>query len=301
MSQESSMIISTRVSSSTETKNCSQTEHLCRYKSSAQDEVYPAEIERFTVMIDHAVRTRDPAVNVSANMREMVGSLFNTSGNVMAVCNDTKDNHCRRGIKRGDIFKVGDLLSAANIDLDDSSISSSTNSSYRYDGIVLICEIEYSNTDNKLPFDFETIQYRYKIDVIPGAEYKVLQVIYHEYPNSRIAFDRHGIRLVFLMSGQLGYPNVQATLLQFVSGMALLSLATAIVDFLAMKVMPMRQHYRQYKYEETIDFSDLRDGLLDNEVGLKDPTINNSNTTGKNKLQTKYAPLKNDGDPARRS
>ena len=44
-----------------------------------------------------------------------------------------------------------------------------------------------------------------------------------------------------------------------VSALALLKLATTIVDLIALNLLPHKAYYRDFKYQVTKDFSDVRD------------------------------------------
>ena len=63
---------------------------------------------------------------------------------------------------------------------------------------------------------------------------------------------------MFILSGQIGRPTFQATLIQLVTSMGLLSVASIIVEMLMLYVMPLRKRYEAYKFEDTQDFTDLR-------------------------------------------
>ena len=51
-------------------------------------------------------------------------------------------------------------------------------------------------------------------------------------------------------------------LINLVAAAALIKVATTVVDLVAIKLLPQRSIYRKYKYEETLDFSDIRDGIV---------------------------------------
>jgi len=74
-----------------------------------------------------------------------------------------------------------------------------------------------------------------------------------------------GVRVIVTAEGLGKKFSILATVLQLSSGLALLSLANIVTDFLMLRVMPERDHYRKYKEELTPDFSDLRDKVQENE------------------------------------
>lgn len=68
-----------------------------------------------------------------------------------------------------------------------------------------------------------------------------------------------GYRLLVASKGTGYKTSVTAIMLQVSSGLALLSLASAVADAVMLYVLPERSHYRRYKEEMTPDFSDIRD------------------------------------------
>lgn len=79
------------------------------------------------------------------------------------------------------------------------------------------------------------------------------------YPTDRWLVNRHGIRLVFLVTGTLSKFDFTTLLIQLTTSLALYKVAVLVVDLIAIYLMPQRKHYRDYKYELTEDFSDVRD------------------------------------------
>jgi len=154
-------------------------------------------------------------------------------------------------------MKVSDILEASGISLDD--VGKSTNTT-RYDGVVIIMFIEYSNSVTSPG----TISYNYKVKTVNGAEYKIEepQRIFED-PGYLVIYNRHGIRLIYIQSGSVGRFNFLVLLISLVSGLVLVNLSTTLVDLVAMRVLPQRQLYSGYKYEKTEDFSDIRDGLIE--------------------------------------
>lgn len=86
--------------------------------------------------------------------------------------------------------------------------------------------------------------------------------------------------MLFLASGALGKFDFQTMLVQLVSALGLLSVATLVVEMCMLYCFPHRKYYNKYKvpvapcgpgpaslalhptsmqFEETIDFSDVRD------------------------------------------
>jgi len=147
-----------------------------------------------------------------------------------------------------DIVPLRTMLEAAGISsLDDVSQTNNAISS-RDDGIILMVEITYSNTWS---YSLNSIQYTYKVTQVLDTKFKVLQTLNFQNFENRTIWNRHGIRLIFLQVGELGAFDFQVMLLSFVSGLGLVTVSTAIVDVVFLRILPQHETYQEYKYEIT--------------------------------------------------
>ena len=72
------------------------------------------------------------------------------------------------------------------------------------------------------------------------AEYKGAQVTYaSSSASTREIYDRHGIRLVFTVTGKVGHYDTQTFLTQLVTSMGLFAGATVLVDKTAQCALPV--------------------------------------------------------------
>eukprot|EP01103_Thecamoeba_quadrilineata_P015851 TRINITY_DN5124_c0_g1_i2.p1 TRINITY_DN5124_c0_g1~~TRINITY_DN5124_c0_g1_i2.p1 ORF type:complete len:180 (-),score=20.89 TRINITY_DN5124_c0_g1_i2:55-594(-) len=129
----------------------------------------------------------------------------------------------------------------------------------RYAGMMLMVVMDYSNL---VSFDLNTVEYTISTRVVRDTEFKAIETIYVHFPTHIIERDRHGVRMLFLQTGNLGAFDFQVLLLNCVSGLGLLAVATVIVDILATMILPQRNIYYKYKYDETFGFSDYREGKI---------------------------------------
>jgi hypothetical protein len=85
------------------------------------------------------------------------------------------------------------------------------------------------------------VQYRYTVQHVTEAEYKADEILYDPTDETtRTKNNRHGIRLVFRQVGDIGTFDVQVLLVNMVAAMALLAVATTIVDNLMLYVLPQK-------------------------------------------------------------
>jgi len=207
-------------------------------------EFYYANIENFTIFIEHNVRGNQ--IDLTALSTQLQGQLINSKGKVVKEMKQKNRN--------GDIFTVGELLTAAGITLEDPSESPlSAGESLRHAGSVIIVFVTYSNE----LWDSRKISYTYRLAYISGAEFKAEQPQILDN-NDMIVYNRHGIRMVFVQTGTIGTFSFLVLLINLVSAGVLVKFATLFVDYVALRVLPQSKLYRSYKFESTVDFTDLR-------------------------------------------
>eukprot|EP01088_Endostelium_zonatum_P014209 TRINITY_DN3014_c0_g1_i1.p1 TRINITY_DN3014_c0_g1~~TRINITY_DN3014_c0_g1_i1.p1 ORF type:complete len:388 (+),score=55.68 TRINITY_DN3014_c0_g1_i1:74-1237(+) len=238
--EQSSLFASTRVTvleKDLQPAGCNLTDPNCTYAVGSSRIVYVAGIENFTVLIDHSMYCTQ--IDIQANSLGLPGELIGYNGPLPAGNQVGQEG-------KYDILNLGTIIQAAGVDLDAQGIESQSN---RYDGIVLLFFIEYSNT---YTFNTGNIRYQYKVRAVENAEFKSMQPIYTKNVNAVNVYNRHGPRIIFLQTGQLGVFDFPTLLLSFVSGLGLLTISTLIVDLVVLRIMPKTRHlYSQYKYVET--------------------------------------------------
>eukprot|EP00949_MAST-11_sp_MAST-11-sp1_P002211 g2211.t1 len=227
-------------------------------KDFSQKNYFLADIDRFTLLIDHAVRA--PAnPKLQADSTSMEGKLVK--------CDDESRSVSPSSTAEGqDFFEIGDLLDAVKMrdgtcgtTLDDKSTVKGSSHSIRHDGAIIQLEIRYKNSDPWVGiFKDDRISYTYHVSLIDGTKSKVLQEIFAEYPTKRITRNRHGIQIVVLQTGLLGTFDFSTALINLTTSLTLLAMSTTIVDLLAMKVMPRKEEYRSTKYE-VVDMDSISD------------------------------------------
>jgi hypothetical protein len=211
---------------------------------------------RFTLYIDHSMNA--PRLGYTRNALDMTGGLVGKDGKDIDVCQFYKDNVCPKPIAVGqanasDIVPLAALLKAADVDLDTFSPSTGgggkrDNYSKRFAGVVLLVRVFYDNT-----FTYNTghFRYRYEVEEVSNTQFKAIQPEYDMGDDThRTLNNRHGLRLVFQQAGMVGRFNFQTMLVQLVSSLGLLAVATVVVDIMATSVMPKRQVYKAFKFEE---------------------------------------------------
>eukprot|EP01062_Namystynia_karyoxenos_P014992 TRINITY_DN15431_c0_g2_i1.p1 TRINITY_DN15431_c0_g2~~TRINITY_DN15431_c0_g2_i1.p1 ORF type:complete len:581 (+),score=162.10 TRINITY_DN15431_c0_g2_i1:75-1817(+) len=166
------------------------------------------------------------------------------------------------------MLDLGVLLAAGGLRLDDlNHVGGATNATYRQTGTTVVLSIEYSNRNAwEMPTGAD-IHFEYRVAALRGTAYRQQD---HEW----VAFDwasgrfvkqlsvRQGVRIVAVQSGMLQAFALQVLLLQLTTSLALLAVASAAVDAIALNLLPHRNEYTAYKFQVTEDFSDLREGKV---------------------------------------
>ncbi|KAN0024677.1 hypothetical protein ACTFIV_009086 [Dictyostelium citrinum] len=276
-----SFAATTRVKILDQVLNCSSKNPKCKYTTVSTRNVYVSDIEDFTILIDHTMFA--PSSLIQYNSKQLKGYILDNDNNEIQI-NETINTIGIPG--KPDVLTIGRLLQLANIDLDGPSSVNSTNS-IRYDGVVALVFITYSNT---FSYNTNNFKYVYSIKKVEDTEYGVPEAVILDNVSSRMYYNRHGIRLIFIQNGEIGSFNFQALLLTFVSGLGLLAISTVVVDQLAIRFLPERKTYSSHKFQITHGFSESRNKLRisQNETSEKDPlllvetTKNNENNNSNN-------------------
>mmetsp|Transcript_138179 Transcript_138179/g.441538 ORF Transcript_138179/g.441538 Transcript_138179/m.441538 type:complete len:425 (-) Transcript_138179:122-1396(-) len=151
-------------------------------------------------------------------------------------------------VSRFDVMTLGSLLHAAGIsDLD----AMSGDATFRHNGAVLVANIHCQTDRNGGISECD-----YKVKKMPHAEAKV------SVPNGAkdVVQRRRGIKIFFQVTGRMGVFKWSALVIAWVSAFAMLSFVSVVVDTLLRYVMPLRDVYSILKWEESVDFSDFRQG-----------------------------------------
>jgi len=245
-SSEYSLFVTTRVTSSKqETSNgCSLSQYNCTYVnvSNTTKDFYIADVDTFTILVDHTLAA--PNLGIQYNAKQLPGLMLNSKGKQI-----TLDPPSIVGVvNQNDILTLQAILNSANIASLDSPGFSNSSRSIRDDGMLLFCFITYSNT-----YTYSTSKYRYTYEfhLIEDTKFKIVEPIYLDDVSHRYIFNRHGVRIIFIQTGQLGKFDFQTTLLTFVSGIGLLTVATLVVDIIAVRLLPQRSKYSLMKYQDT--------------------------------------------------
>jgi hypothetical protein len=227
------LFITTRVSIATAIPNpacnyISPTSASCQppsFASLPKTSYYIANTEGLTYQIDHNIRAQG-SISFGITTSE-VYSFDRMTGTMSKVCNSNSvvtkkfDTTYRSSRPFGtplDVLSINDILAAANCDGTFSYDRGSTapgakaGEPVRSTGIIVSIPISYTNKGPS-----SSLNYDYAPSIIQNSEYKTVETVYNS-DGSITYWERHGIRLVFAQTGQIGFFSPLALILNFVAG-----------------------------------------------------------------------------------
>lgn len=241
------------------------------YDIDSSSTTYVADAERYTVLIDHSVIAASLNKRVARPSAHLRGRLYVKSSH--SLCEEYQGYSDVFGSKRTrkapcyvtpnetsrnlDFFSLDVLMRATGVTLDDENYDGQT---YRETGTSLLLSIVYQNFRNW--HGKGQVVYSYQPYVVQGTSYKVYDPIYDasssSYRQSRTLLNKHGIFIEAAQGGVLHGFSFNNLLVQLTTSLTLFAVATLLTDFAALYLLPDAKVYSDYKFEETPDFSDIR-------------------------------------------
>eukprot|EP01060_Flectonema_neradi_P005899 TRINITY_DN13957_c0_g1_i1.p1 TRINITY_DN13957_c0_g1~~TRINITY_DN13957_c0_g1_i1.p1 ORF type:complete len:491 (+),score=81.14 TRINITY_DN13957_c0_g1_i1:73-1545(+) len=254
---------------------------------------YPVDPEKYTVLVKHAIYGAGIDLVLTSTENMPKARLAGADGEyVRNFCdnsaNPDMDTQCAddNGYYRlGDIMTIGEILDSAGVFLDPATgtrldkqsgtglppfvqgvgfvQNSELIGTLRYDGMVVVCLIDYAGTSAER----NTVKYTYRMKHIPYAEHKYEEVKdrYVTDPNTgvvtvhREVWNRHGIRIITVAAGWMGKFSFVELMKTLVTGLGLLAIANTFTDYIVLRLLPMSAIYRRYKNVRSVDFSDIQE------------------------------------------
>eukprot|EP00930_Biecheleria_cincta_P001704 TRINITY_DN102817_c0_g1_i1.p1 TRINITY_DN102817_c0_g1~~TRINITY_DN102817_c0_g1_i1.p1 ORF type:complete len:487 (+),score=63.81 TRINITY_DN102817_c0_g1_i1:53-1513(+) len=279
-----SMLIGTFRNSYEQTRNtsCSGSTPCTKLWLNTQEQrgVFMADIDEFTVSVDHAVQNQE--LGISRTSRQMSGWLLVNGSNALqkSLCKGektavtkpvfgqlTNESPCyirpNQSDNTFDIFTLKTMMMAMGLSLDGPSYSGSGHS-IRYEGLTVTLRITYFDTWPwhgvlKGADGQPEISYVYDLIPLPENPYKVTDLQYLQFPSRRVKISEHGIYLSVKAEGTLGVFDVQTLLVTLTTSLTLLAIGATVVKYLAMFVLKQRNYYKELLIGVSPDFSDIRE------------------------------------------
>ena len=267
---DQSVMISTRFKSAIWRSVCDKDEDSCtrlwNTTKGSNDTYFVADVESYTLQIDHSAQA--PTLDVKGQGNEIVGRLKSTNATQCRTRADASSDlagndhtnsapcyippqHPPTG-QLFDIFQVSTILDAAELSLDSESYG---NHSVRYRGSTILVAINYRNTWPWSQYS-SNVTYSYDLTVLKNSEFSIEEKTPHEGGAvGDFEWRRyHGIRLVFLMSGEFGEFQFSQFMLCMATSTWMITVAAMITEFVMTHCLRLKNLYTGVKYQETKDF-----------------------------------------------
>eukprot|EP01012_Entosiphon_sulcatum_P050914 TRINITY_DN6988_c0_g1_i1.p1 TRINITY_DN6988_c0_g1~~TRINITY_DN6988_c0_g1_i1.p1 ORF type:complete len:486 (+),score=96.69 TRINITY_DN6988_c0_g1_i1:51-1460(+) len=265
-----------------------------------RQDFFAAGVEHFTLLLDHNVRGSQQ-VTKAKNLRNMQGALVDCNGNTIKKFPKIDDScvtsECRNNdITQNRIITIGQLMQASSYrECDDDDVedcrqfycgsadllnkpskvdSLSSPSTWRWDGMVVLVEINYDNTRNVNEFEYTITS-----SLLPRTDYKLehFEELQPPVRGTRVLENRHGIFIVVVQTGRICQFMFQKLLTVLTTSLALLKISSTIVDMLATMAMPLREHYTKYMMLTSDQFTLFRKNRRARRTSLEEEMVDPNN------------------------
>jgi hypothetical protein len=222
---------------------------------------YMMDVESFTIGVSHALSAVD--LNQVVSLGAMRGKLMDSANEEVIrewPSSEPVSGQNQEAGRTLDIFSIQELLTAAGVDLEEMGVTpSKPDRTLRDNGMFLLVYIDYTQTGESATSE-GGMEYKYVPRAMKDVEYVTL--VQSQDPTATDFISRgvelHGIKIVFIQSGQVGAFDFPTVLLTLVSGLALLAGANLATEFLMSYVLSARAYYTDFKTETSVDFSEIR-------------------------------------------
>mmetsp|Transcript_15386 Transcript_15386/g.33855 ORF Transcript_15386/g.33855 Transcript_15386/m.33855 type:complete len:516 (+) Transcript_15386:105-1652(+) len=266
--------------------SCDTKPYVDRGPVSANNSIYIADVERFTLLIGHAfetlerpyicgsssgseaefIRTKELAgIKLSEHQPKSVTAKYAHNDHTGAAHSHVIPDHpdpdsefpSLLKLDIGDVVSVGDLLKLADprgVSLLDMQLSN--NQTLRWGGAVLRLTIEYDNFAHFDPLGNAPMMYELSASFLPMLEYKIMYE--KEFGEDRLLRNVHGIFILINVVGRVRVVDFSHLMAMLTQAMVSLAIANTITDLIMKYCLPEGNQYNLCKYQPTVDFDEYR-------------------------------------------
>jgi len=226
-------------------------ENPVKYEDLRDVDYYAVNPEFALIKVEHSFTAFSGQLTHSH--RRMSGSLVDMNGNTIKRLNSN-------GVSKVDKILLKDFLIAANVSLDEvSDALNAKERTFRQNGLILHVSIMYKNSE-KMLYGVNIPEYTYHVRRVPYSDYRLKQEIPIANKDGniceRIIKKRYAVRIEFHQGGKIGQFSSANLVFQLVSVMGLLTLTATVIDVIALYIVPNKDNYRQYVFDESPEFSE---------------------------------------------
>jgi len=237
--------------------NCSHFEPNCTEVGIGNLDYFIGNLENYVISIDHSPRAPTLGIALTGGISGELQTAANSAATSWKTFEKLGTSLYADQFTLNTFFQAAklDLQNEGNAYLDPPQLESS-----RYFGVIILMMLNYDNINNYYS-NKEAIYYTYRPVVLGAMSDSESSSYPINFPTTRLQRNSNGVRIVGVITGTLGAFQFQQLLVQLTTGLALVKLATVVVDFLATKLMPQRNIYANIKFEKTQTFTDIRKAI----------------------------------------
>jgi len=162
----------------------------------------------------------------------------------------------------GDIFDLESVIRMAGTSMDDMA-GSGVKGTRRENGMVLVIQIEYTNTHDSswlglriTPFNNPPQPtYTYRVFTTAASKYRTTKTFNDPSDTDRIIRVYNGLRIVVEQSGNIASFSFSQFIVVFTSALGLLAVSTTLTELIMLHLLPKKNEYRKTKFYETEDMN----------------------------------------------
>ena len=190
-------------------------------------------------------------------------TIWSSRNNTLSLTNTTTSCYIEPNVtvNHFDYFSIAVLLQAAGINSLDDCIdepatggkynsSSSKCNTYRESGATIMVHVLWNDF---IPYHGMVQPYYYYRVQLINKSYKTYIPFYHSYyrQGGRTLLIAHGVRFVFVLGGEFHTFHLTTFLITLTTALGLFAVATTIIDYLMIYILPEKEKYTKAKYEAT--------------------------------------------------
>ena len=255
-------------------------------ESNVYPKTYAVDLEEFTVLLQHSIDTSSlssthlkgvlKSKNIALCIELDLPVQESVRGEDRFYC-DIQPGDTYSCVYEGnkddcgyDIFDLGTLLKAGEANKDksrvptmsplDKPILAGSKTPQRYTGMTVSLDVYYTNNANGSLF-VTPWAYEYVVSIIDGSKTEWTEVTVDKSGDTRDKYTYRGVNMMASIGGEYLRFDPSTLLIQLTSALALLSVASLIVEITMSKCLRLRGVYTSMKVKETPDFSILNQQL----------------------------------------
>lgn len=193
----------------------------------------------------------------------------------------------------GDIFDLGSVIKMAGLSMDDMA-GSGARGTRRENGMVLVIQIEYTNTHISswlglriTPFSEPPHPtYTYRVFTTAASAYQMTKTFNDPADSSRIIRVYNGLRIVVEQTGQMANWSIAKFLVTLTTALGMLAVATTLTELIMLNLLQKKDQYKNTKFYETEDMNpDSEEDEGEGSPSKSDPVMVQKVTTLMAKLE----------------